>query len=107
MANVKLHWKTEELVKNACEYISKMTVNHSYPFDYMYLEAGVLAEEMVRSRYAHYDEEHERYTDLWEIDIDELFTDDDWKDVEQYIDGEAEVTLDWLIMYESSEVDAI
>ena len=85
MREIELHWKTNEIVERATKYIEEQTDGEFYPLDWMYYEAGVHAEEDIRILYADWSDALERYTNIWDIDPDEYFTDEDWEDIERSI----------------------
>lgn len=93
MADRKLHWRTERIVEEADKYVHDMTGNSC--IDFLYYEYGVEAEDSVKSRYTTWDDEKECWIDWWDVDIDECFTEEDWKDVENAIYIGAENMIDF------------
>lgn len=93
MADRKLHSRTERIVEEANKYVHDMTGKDC--IDWLYYEGGVEAEDSVKCRYTTWDDEKECWIDWWDVDIDECFTEDDWKDVERGVYMKAEELIEF------------
>ena len=93
MADRKLLPRTERIVEEADKYVFDMTGNSC--IDWLYYECGVEAEDRKKSEYATWDDQKERWIDWYDIDLEKVCTEDDWKDIEHDIYMGAEEMIDW------------
>lgn len=82
----KLHWRTEKIVEKAVQYVLRETGNDIE--DFLYCEVGADAESEMQCRYA----DEETY---WSDVNPDVFTEDDWDDIEYHIMYEAENYVDF------------